>query len=170
VLRGTPESSPARRQACEGWSGSPAHRPRCGPITSERRRVSERPKLLHGQGAGGFRRSGLLERVSSPVRQGERYPLPHQPSRYQQQAPEQVPEAGQPLSFERSGARRACLPRGKAIVGLHQGALSWAGQEHRPTLYRLCSGEPVPAQTTADRATGEVSLVNRKKPRRLEDR
>src|ERR1700730_15488263 len=42
------------------------------------------------------------------------------------------PEETQPEEFGDPGARRASLPHRQAAVRLHQGALPWASEEHRP--------------------------------------
>ena len=75
----------------------------------------------------------------------------------------------QPPALGRPGARRTCLPRGEAPVGLYQGALSRPGEEHRAALHRLCAGEPVPAQTTIAATAVDVCLVNAMSSRKREN-
>ena len=97
-----------------------------------------------------------------------RDPLPREPS----------PQPRRPLTPQRrlNRLRSATRARGehafhvvKTSVGLHQGALPRPGQEHGAALYRLCAGQPVPAQTTVDHATGNVSLVSKQKAERTEN-
>jgi hypothetical protein len=68
----------------------------------------------------------------------------------------------QPPALGHTSPPGARLPCGQAAVGLHQGALPRAGQEHRARLCRLCPGEPVSAATTFAHASGSARLVRGK--------
>ena len=80
------------------------------------------------------------------------------------------PNHGQPLTAMTSATqslRSATRARGehafhvvKTPVGLYQGALPRAGEEHRAAVHGVRAGEPVHGQATADHATGDVCLVN----------
>ena len=74
------------------------------------------------------------------------------------QAADLPSELHQPDSLALPRPVRARFQPGQALVGLSQGALPRLRQEHRPTAYGPCAGEPVSARTTLGTAVGNASM------------
>ena len=131
--------------------------------------IGQLQKLLHGQEKELFGDQAYWSEFHRECAKVSGIRYRDEPPRHEHEAAHRVSEVHQPLPLEFSSPRRACLPCGQAPVGLCQGALPRPGQEHGPSLHRLCVGEPVLAAATADHATGNVPLVSGKRSRPIEN-
>ena len=88
--------------------------------------------------------------------------LPSQSSGQARAGSDRAGEGDQPLAFAPSRARRARVSCREAPVGLHQGALPRAVQEHGARADDVRAVEPVHGATTVAGTTGEVRPMSRK--------